>query len=845
MKRRLSILPLLVACALLAPRPARAFMWPTEAEQIADRLRSGEVDERRRAASQLTDLPRAIATELIRASAADPDAETRLALARAAIHVGMPGAGDLVTPWLGEADVRLRLAACEVIGAEPSARSLEALGRVLGDADARVRKAAADALGESEGASGVTALLGHLDDPIPEVRAAVARSLGRAGDARAIVPLIGKVQDAVPEVRAAVARALGELKDERASGALMLALQDASTAVRIEALVALGAIGSADATLAILALLDATTTGSRGAAARSSAVWGAALGALGRVASPEAIARLIAELPNDPPGEAATPARDALVGAGHAAVPALTAALGRSPSPALAIGAARALAIIAASGPDRADVPVAAEAITRAMQQGSLPQVEALGALAELGSSDALVAVLQLIDDRDPSVRRSAVSAARALLDPTEEDGRAVDPVRAALAHAVPSEVPALLGVLGRTGSPRAQATLLAFARSTSRAPRVAAIVALGVIPSPSADVDRALLEALGADSAELRLAAASALASVGRPALATELTRRLRDAADQDRGGLGIALSGVLARSTDPRAVEQVEGALPTAPGGARDSLIEGLGRMRGAASLKALDALAASSLDDRRKVAEALGGHPEGLGTLRRLLRDVDPGVRAAAAWSLGAVAAGSADARLVEGLLADADIAVSANATAALGRIAARAKAPAAAAPLCSLLADGRPYVRANALVGLTLAGSSCEPAGAAPAVASMLRGDPSAEVRAAAARYLHASLGAGSAPREATARALRRCAAEDRDPLVASACAKLPASSTRSDDLTVFIVPSGAALPERRAAFALVRADGFIRLGNADRRGAAFEHATPRGELRLTVPSPLAR
>jgi hypothetical protein len=37
---------------------------------------------------------------------------------------------------------------------------------------------------------------------------------------------------------------------------------------------------------------------------------------------------------------------------------------------------------------------------------------------------------------------------------------------------------------------------------------------------------------------------------------------------------------------------------------------------------------------------------------------------------------------------------------------------------------------------------------------------------------------------------------------------------------------------------------MRADGLIRSGRADRRGAIFERAAPAGELRLIVPGPLA-
>ncbi len=48
-----------------------------------------------------------------------------------------------------------------------------------------------------------------------------------------------------------------------------------------------------------------------------------------------------------------------------------------------------------------------------------------------------------------------------------------------------------------------------------------------------------------------------------------------------------------------------------------------------------------------------------------------------------------------------------------------------------------------------------------------------------------------------------------------------------------------------LPAPRAPFALVRPDGSMRLGVADRRGELFEFAVPPGTVRLAVPAPLAR
>jgi hypothetical protein len=335
------------------------------------------------------------------------------------------------------------------------------------------------------------------------------------------------------------------------------------------------------------------------------------------------------------------------------------------------------------------------------------------------------------------------------------------------------------------------------------------------------------------------------ALSHVGGSAVAREVLRRLAVAAEQDRSALGIALSGALARSDDPALAAAVRAAYATAPESARDALIEGLGRMRGAEAGHALDAIAAGSIDDRRKVAEALAGHAEMEESLRRLAGDADPGVRANAAWSLGTVGAKTSLAALSR-LVGDPDVAVAGNAVASLGRVAGRAGAGGEVAKaLCSALADARPYVRANALLGLSIAGAACEPTTAS----DLLGRDPSESVRLAAADYLARAIErGGDKASEADKRALLRCSSEERDARVAGRCARpaaTPARDAVAEDIAVYVVPDGRRAPEPRAPFALVRADGLMRLGLADRRGEIFETAAPAGVIRLAVPAALAR
>ena len=857
------IAPLLIVAGGTLGGDAAAFVWPNVPEQVEKALTTGDVSERRLAAARLADLPPEIALRLIPPALGDPDVEVRLRVAQAAIARRSPKAGDAVTSWLSEGDARIRLAACDVIRAAPTDRSVIALGRVLGDPEPNVRLAAAAAMGSSALPEAVSPLLGHLDDGSPEVREEVARALGRIGDARAVVPLIGKVQDSVSDVRKTTARALGELGDLRAAGALMLALQDPSAEVRLEAVGALGKLRSDEATSAIAPLIDGSAAdGGASPTGRSSSSQGAgaaevraaALRALGRIGSAAAVKILVATLAKDDPSAARSPVRDALVAAGKPAEAALVVALGSGTSPATAAGAALVLGTLrSAEG---------AKAIVRAMQRGTVPLRAGVRALAQIGAHAALPTVLELFDDPDPTTRKEAIRAAASLLDPAQIDGRAVDPASAALKDASTpiDEKIELVRLLGRTGAPRAEAVLLPLVSAKPPALRLAVIEALGSLRLPAtttpveaskpgsaalSPLASALLAALDDESPEVRLGAAMALSHVGGSAVAREVLRRLAVAAEQDRSALGIALSGALARGDDPALAAAVRAAYATAPESARDALIEGLGRMRGAEAGRALDAIAAGSIDDRRKVAEALAGHAEMEESLRRLAGDADPGVRANAAWSLGTVGAKTGLAALSR-LVSDPDVAVAGNAVASLGRVAGRAGAGGEVAKaLCSALTDARPYVRANALLGLSIAGAACEPTTAS----DLLGRDPSESVRLAAADYLARAIErGGDKASEADRRALLRCSSEERDARVAGRCARPTATPQRdavAEDIVVYVVADGRRAPEPRAPFALVRADGLMRLGLADRRGEIFETAAPAGVIRLAVPAALAR
>ena len=849
------------ASLLTAAPLVEASIWPSSHERVARAFASADDAERRGAAGKLLSLPPAMAAELAVQGLEDPDVDVRLLCVRAAIALRIGGLGDRVVGWLADNDARLRTAACELIEASPTSTSIAALGRVLSDSRAEVRRAAAAAMGTSGLPAAVEPLLGHLDDAEISVRLEVVRALARIGAARAVLPLVAKVQDTEAEVRRAAARALGDLGEERAVATLVLALQDTSLGVRLQALGALGKLRGEQAVSSIASVLG---SGSAGGVLPPAPVREAALRALGQIGSPLAVKIVLDELEAEGvDDDGGAPARRALVLAGGGAVEALRAALEGAPSRSLASGAAVALGEIGA----RDALPT----IVRAMERGALPMDAGFRALGALGDVAALPFALGHLDDPDQAVRSRAIEVAAKLLDPRDGDGRAVDPVLPRLQDPLAplGERVALAGLLGRTGAARAAPALAALAKHAPSTLRLAAIEALGVVGAGTPEIDAVLLEALSDDSQDVRSSAATALARVGTGAAATELVRRLEVAAEQDRGAIGIALSGAMGRGSGLELAEAVRALLPRAPAAARDSLIEGMGRMQHDAARQLLAELAvAPDADDRRKAAEALGGQPGSEAILVGLLSDPDPRVRASAVWSLGRTGDATALSELTL-LLADLDIAVASNAAAALGHVAARnGRGAEGRAALCGALADDRSYVRSNALVGLRFvveAGLGVARCGDG-AVRTLLERDPSWRARAAAADLLHAWQRAGSMvgaaagggdPRGAgadaaqdpndevlEARALRRCASEDRDASAAARCRAGRGPRPVGGDITVFVVPDGGTEPVARAPFALELADGSLRCGVADRRGALFEASAPQGTVRLALPAALA-
>jgi HEAT repeat protein len=812
-----------------APRSAQALVWPDVAERVERDLLAADPATRRNAARELAELGPRRGGALALQALGDPDDEVRLAAADAAIRLRTAGATDAVAPWLEAQDAKLRRKACEVARALPAPRVVAPLARTLGDPDPDVRAAAAEAMGHQSSPDAVPPLLGRLDDPTPAVRVQIVAALARLGDPRSVVPLVGKVQDSAPDVREAVVRALGDLGDPRASPALVLALRDQNNDVRRDALTALGRLRASDAVDAIAPF----------AADRAPAVRLAALGALGRIATRDALRALVQALGTNEDAAGSlgrTPVREALVAAGPAAVPLLHALLAGSPSPAAAAGAAWVLG----EGHARGEVG----AIVAAMRRGALPTAAALHALAGAGTAAEVPVVLEFVADPSPEVRDEAIGTATALLDPLHPDGRAVEPLAAALREARPSPAQRarMATLLGRTGAPRAAPLLVELTHANEPTLRLAAIDALGMLfgATEQAATDDALLEAMASPDAGVRLHAATALSEAGGPRARDALIAKLDGGDEVDRSAVLTALAGVMARAPSDAALARLSAALELAAGPERDAIVEAIGRAPSPAGVAALAAVARGAEPlDRMAAAVLLAAHPgdaQALATARSLLVDPDAGVRAQAAWTLGTLG-DSADVAHLASLARGPDGDASSDATAAIGRIARRALAAnhpdAAVAPvLCALAADPRPPVRANALAALALAGARC---GDRSAERKALAEDPSEDVRAAAALVLQ------SAPTPDDTRALERCTRSDPSGSVAAHCRTRAVLPARTHPALVYVVPEGSSTPRPGAAYAMLLADGLVRAGTTDRRGAVFDPAAPEGDVTLRRPA----
>jgi cellulose synthase operon protein C len=543
--------------------------------------------------------------------------------------------------------------------------------------------------------------------------------------------------------------------------------------------------------------------------------------ALARLANDEAIAALIEAL-----GSAGED-RDGLLAAfariGEKAAPALALCLRAAQPEDKLEGCALALSATHAAQ--------AGQVIRDALERGSVGPEVALLSLARAGDPETLAIALSYLGHADAAVRRAALLAGSALLDPRRADGRAVEPLETAFERGQKrrSERLELIRLLGRTGSPRAARLLTPIAeRADDLEFRVAALSALAELGPDAAP--QTLLKGLSDPEAPVRFAAALAIRRSAPRGLAVTVLDRLERGSAQDRRALGLALPGVFSGSPSEAVLARALAMLGSSRAGERDALIEAIGHLKLASAGPALATLVKSADPaDRAKVAEMLAFRADSGAALVALAADADSTVRANAIWALGRVASGR-EAPVLLRALRDADAATAANAAAALGRVGLREKV-AVDRDLCALLDDRRGPVRAGALSALRLVAKRCGDG----RERRLLSSDRSARARLAAALLIR-----DVERSEQDVRALERCTSEEPIGAVGAACqASRGETPHEAGEVLVFVVPAGEAVPVSGAPFALVRPDGLTRHGASDRRGAVCELGVPDGEVELST------
>lgn len=150
---------------------------------------------------------------------------------------------QILLPILKDEDHQVRAAVVEALGVHGDANVLEHVLAALNDPHQRVRIEAVETLGKIGCQDLIDPLIASLrGEKHWEVRLALVRILSRMQDIRTVEPLIDALEDPDKEVREAAIKGLAELGDRRAIGPLVLALIDEHGNVRQTASAALNKI---------------------------------------------------------------------------------------------------------------------------------------------------------------------------------------------------------------------------------------------------------------------------------------------------------------------------------------------------------------------------------------------------------------------------------------------------------------------------------------------------------------------------------------------------------------------------------------------------------------------------
>ncbi len=835
------------------------FEWGGRVARLEAELASGDSARRRDVVRLLAAHPLdAVRAPLLRALG-DADATVRLEAADVAGRLQLRESIPILVEWIDDPDVALRESAARALGRLGDAGQRGPLVRALGDPDARVRRAAVGAVAALGGAESVMPLLGRLDDDDPQVRLDAAAALGTLGDARATVPLVGRARDNAPEVRAAVYAALGALGDVRGLAPLAQGLRDEQEDARLAAIAALGKLDTDAAVDALVERLE-------GEAPRARRALVAALGARS-AAGEEGLRALAATIDALADPDAAGMAGEALLAQSRRGGPdvhrhvvvALAAGLDRGLGP----GAiAQLLVRLADEGPIDAAVPAltravdALRAVARRLAPGAQareplrgPETPLLRALARAGGEGVLVRLLEALDDDDASRQETAITALTLYFQHAPPDGRAADPLLAALGRVPRALRPDVVALLGRVGARRAAPALVPLLANDAPALRLAAARALGALGD--ADGSARLAALLDDRDARVRFEAAVALGASADPAVIAALATRLTAQAPADRHALALALGGMLAshRGAARPAAERASAVEALLRAARSDDArldaraLDALSVAADAAALPGLVALADDADVGRRGAAlRALAAFddPRAVAALRAHADDAAPQVALAALAALGEHGEREDVERLFD-TAARARWPLSAGAAFALARLARRdalADVPRAAERLCALFASRDLYVRANAATALAALGATrcVQPAIAPHALLGPAHGEA---LRLAAAHWTRASLATSPASTPEAAAALDACATRDPSPDVARAC--MAGALPPLDDVADVVAYATAGRTSRPGALVALRfADGSTLLGHLDANSRIRLARAPRGPCALEDP-----
>ncbi len=835
MKARATLLLSLLALFSLG------FEWQGRLARLRRELETGDVQRRREVVRMLGTYASHEVADALLAALGDQDASVRAEAAEAVGRVRLRDAVPRLLDWLDDEDVDVRVGAASALGRIGDPRTAQALVRALGDQSSEVRRAAVRALRALGTPEVVVPLLGRLDDADSSVQIEAAEALGELGDERAVVPLIGRARDQAPEVRVAVYAALGAIGDARAAPALLQGLRGDEDAAQLAAIAALGRLG-AEAAVEPLAALVAR---SDSRAAR------AAVAALGAIGTEDALRAVVSALSSR---DARAIAADVLVATARRSarsadassavdvVAMLLEALDRAP-PGEATAIAEMLERLAAVARDER----AAEPLLRALRTGRGATSSLLRALAATGSPDALVPILETLRGGDSALEAAALAALDLYFDAQPADGRAADPLLAALGRVDPPRRVAVVRLLGRVRAPRALPALRPLLSHREPALRLAAVQAIGAIGDPQgAD---ALLPLLSDRDPRTRYEAARALAAAANRPVVEQLLERLAQREPTDRHAVVLALGGALRtlsrRDRLPAPVlDRVREALRGAAAGPDVALsaraIEALGALGSDAAAVDLAAIAENgTLAVRRYAAHALGlvEGDRARATLRDLLGDRSVDVAGAAATALGENGTAD-DVGTLLGVAREGAWPATSSASFALARLARRGMLTAsdeAREGLCALASARDPYLVANAIVAL--ASINAPPCSVDVSPERFMDPERPTVIRVAAARWVATSEALGESERAAM---LDRCVARELSSDVTEAC-RAPTLPALSDSADVYAYSADGRRLLVDTLVGLRLADGSVLVANTDATGHLYLEHAPHGPLVLDDPT----